>query len=213
MLVDGEVVRDSIGVHIRGVLHIGAHLCEERIMYNNTWNVPDSNIIWVEAIPELVEINNRNGNNCYCSVLDETVGNRSFFITNNGQSSSILELGTHKHHYPYIVVEKTLSVKTETLPMLFTRNNLSPSDYNVWNLDIQGAELAVLKGGKEYLQYVDAIYTEVNQEEIYNDCCRIEEVDSFLTEHGFTRIITKMMPEKWGDALYVRRNNGIVVVR
>ena len=212
MLVDGKVLLDIIDKPIRGVIHIGAHLCEERTMYNNTWKVPDNKIVWIDAIPELVEINKQNGNNCFCSALDEVSRKTSFYITNNGQSSSLLELGTHKTYYPYIVVERTLSVETETLATFLDRNGLSSSDYNVWNLDIQGSELSVLKGGQEHLKHVDAIYTEVNQEEVYKDCCKIEELDEFLDQHGFVRVITKMMPEKWGDALYIRRNDSVVVV-
>jgi FkbM family methyltransferase len=212
MLIDGKVILDSIGKPMRGVLHIGAHMCEERAMYNHTWKVPDNKIVWIEAIPELVEINKQNGNNCYCAALDEVSKNASFYITNNGQSSSLLELGTHKTYYPDIVVNRILSVETETLATFFQRNQLSPSDYNVWNLDIQGSELSVLKGGQEYLKHVDAIYTEVNQEQVYKGCCTLEELDTFLHGYGFVRVVTKMMPEKWGDALYVRRNDSVVVV-
>jgi FkbM family methyltransferase len=207
MLIDGVSIRrelERLGKTITGVIHIGAHLCEERAMYNTVWNVPDDRIVWIEAIPELVDHNTRNGNRCYCAVLDEVSRPITFYVTNNGQSSSLLELGTHKTYYPDIVVSRTFQAETQTLPGFLAAHALSPSGYNVWNLDIQGNELSVLKGSVDILKHVDAVYTEVNEEEVYKKCCTLDEVDVFMKTNGFCRIMTKMMPEKWGDALYVR---------
>lgn len=207
MLLDGGTIRtllESLGKKITGVVHIGAHLCEERNMYNTVWNISDEHVVWIEAIPELVEQNNRNGIRCYNAVLDEVSRPVTFYVTNNGQSSSLLELGTHKTYYPQIIVNRTFQVETETLPSFLVKHNISPSMCNVWNLDIQGNELSVLKGAVSILKHVDAVYTEVNEEEVYKKCCTLDEVDAFMKSNGFIRMMTRMMPEKWGDALYVR---------
>ena len=42
------------GIFVRGVLHLGAHECEEQMQYIND-GVPKENIDWIEANPELVE--------------------------------------------------------------------------------------------------------------------------------------------------------------
>ena len=42
---------------------------------------------------------------------------------------------------------------------------------NFLNLDIQGAELKALKSLQDYLHKVDYIYTEVNVDYLYVDCC------------------------------------------
>jgi hypothetical protein len=42
----------SISKPIRGVIHIGAHECEERDGYFKHFHLNDSQIIWIEAIPE-----------------------------------------------------------------------------------------------------------------------------------------------------------------
>ena len=40
-------------------------------------------------------------------------------------------------------------------------------DYNFINMDVQGYELEVLKGGTKVLEKVDYVYCEVNRDEVY----------------------------------------------
>ena len=70
----------------------------------------------------------------------------------------------------------------------------------------QGAELKALKGAKNLLKNVRAVYSEVNREELYAGCALIEEVDEFLKEFGFIRTDTKFTEFGWGDALYLKQN-------
>ena len=187
-----------------GVLHIGAHECEELKDYVNEGVDPD-NIYWIDAIQEKVDaMINRGIPNVYCAALDNKESIVKFHITNNGQSSSLLDLGTHKQSYPYIHVTESRDVKTQTLKKFLELNNLDMEGHNFWNLDIQGKELDVLNSGKEHLVYADAIYCEVNTEEVYRGCGVLNDLDIFLNEHGFKRVKIKMTDVGWGDALYVR---------
>jgi hypothetical protein len=70
-------------------------------------------------------------------------------------------------------------------------------------MDVQGFELEVLKGGKQTLDQVDYVYTEVNRDEVYEDNVYIEELDVFLSD--FSRVETEWTGETWGDALYIRK--------
>jgi len=194
-------------IQIKGILHVGAHECEEKSMYNTTWKIPDTDIVWIDANEDLIKKNTAAGiPNCFAAVLDETEHDAVFHITNNGQSSSLLEFGTHSADYPWCVVTEDRTVKTQTLSQFFQRNSLNPAKYNVWNFDIQGVELQVLRGSKELLQYADVIYSEVNTDDVYKGCGKLDELDTLLKEYGFERVITKMTGAKWGDALYVRVN-------
>ena len=40
---------------VRGVLHLGAHECEERAGYLNHFKLTDNEIIWIEANPQKVD--------------------------------------------------------------------------------------------------------------------------------------------------------------
>lgn len=209
MLIDANTLKNILekcSIHIKGILHVGAHECEEKYDYNNILNILDDNIIWVDANKTLTDNNIRRGIlNCYTAALDETEKTITFNITNNGQSSSLLELGTHKVMYPGIYVTEKRIVHTQTLEQFFERNVLDITKYNLWNFDIQGSEYAVFKGSEHLLQYADVIYTEVNTANVYEGCGQIEQLDSLLLKHGLRRIATCMYGDQnWGDAIYVR---------
>jgi hypothetical protein len=130
-----------------------------------------------------------------------------FKITNNGQSSSLLELGTHSESYPQILVVEERKVRTETLLHLFDRIQKDPKKYNVWNFDIQGSEFSVFKGSPYLLQYADAIYTEINTGDVYKGCGQVDKLDELLGLYGLQRVMTHLTTESWGDAIYVRVGN------
>jgi FkbM family methyltransferase len=209
MLIEPAEVKalfDKYNISAKGVLHVGSHWCQEKDFYNKILNVSDENIIWVDANKDVIEQNIRNGiPNCYTAALDETEQTKYFNITNNGHSSSLLELGTHKDMYPAILVSEKRVVRTQTLAQFFERNVLDISKYNIWNFDIQGSEYAVFKGSEHLLKYADVIYAEVNTDDVYKQCGKLPDLDELLGKHGLTRIITNMYGDHgWGDAIYIR---------
>ena len=191
------------GIRIRGVLHIGAHECEELKDYV-AQGVSAAAIDWIEANPELVDRMAARGIRVHQAAVSDTEAELPFHITNNGQSSSLLEFGTHAESYPWCRVVKTLTVKTETLRGIVARTGIPVSERNFWNLDIQGSELAALRSAGDLLRHVDAIYAEVNTQEVYKSCGKLPELDAFLTECGFKREMIRMTDAGWGDALFVR---------
>ena len=44
------------------------------------------------------------------------------------------------------------------------------------------------------------------EDELYKKCGLIHEIDEFLLEYNFKRVITNMTIHGWGDALYVLDN-------
>ena len=86
------------------------------------------------------------------------------------------------------------------LYILFPLNNVIP---NFWNFDIQGAELMALKGAIHSIRYAKALYLEVNEKELYKNCGLIGEIDAFLYNYHFKRVITNITQHGWGDALYI----------
>ena len=192
---------------ITGILHIGAHECEELEDYVRS-GVDPSKIYWIDAIQEKVHMMNaRNIPNVFCAALDNKEVAVKFYITNNGQSSSLLDLGTHEQWYPHIHVVESREVKTQTLKSFIETNQISMNGCNFWNLDIQGKELDVLRSGEEYLKYADAVYCEVNLEEVYKGCGMLDDLDEFLSSKGFDRVKISITEYRWGDALYVRRKS------
>ena len=110
MLIPEEKIAQYLKDKVTGVVHIGAHKCEELNFYHKI-GLKNKDILWIEANPKLVEEIEKNNKNLdenkinivqamLAEVDDET---RSFMITNNGQSSSFLEFGTHKNLYREVV--------------------------------------------------------------------------------------------------------------
>jgi FkbM family methyltransferase len=189
---------------IKQILHIGAHECEERGSYNKI-GVKDSNIIWVDANEELVNkmLKDKDVRITHAIVSDKDNEDCEFILTNNVQSSSLLELDTHLQHAPYVTESKRIKGKTITIDTLLKD---IPNDINFVNMDIQGAELKALKGMTQLLNTCQYLYLEVNNEDLYKGCARIQEIDHFVGHFGFERVETSWTPANWGDAFYMKTN-------
>ena len=193
---------------VNGVIHIGAHECEERSEYKTRFDLGDDKILWFEALPHKVEQIKQMYpevkiyNECMSNTDDVMV---EFIVTNNFQSSSMLELKTHLQEHPHIFEISRIWLPTRRLDTFVKQHNILFSEFNFMNLDIQGAELLALQGCGDLLKHVDYIYTEVNEKELYQGCCLVSDLDTFLNEWGFVRVLTHMTQYGWGDAFYIRK--------
>jgi len=192
-------------IHLNGVFHVGAHECEELIDYIKN-GIQYDNIVWVEGNKDIYNrMCERGIKNMIHAVVDEFSGKEvTFNITNNGQSSSILDLGTHQQHHPDVWVTSKQTYITTNIQDIAKEHNLNFTKYNFWNFDIQGAELLALKGAGDLLYFPNALYLEVNTEKVYKDCALIEEIDAYVAKFKFKRVLTKMTSAGWGDALYIK---------
>jgi len=194
----------SNNITIDGAFHIGAHDCEELTFYNQL-GLKNEEVVWIDAIPKkVVEATNKGIPNVYNAVItDKDYEDVIFNVSNNGQSSSVLEFGTHSIEHPWVVYVDKIQQKSITIDTFFEKNNIDASKYNFWNFDIQGAELMALKGAIKSIQHAKALYLEVNEKELYKNCGLITEIDTFLSNYNFKRVLTDMTPHGWGDALYI----------
>ena len=203
MLISLHELFKKYNINFKGILHVGAHECEEIKDYC-TYIEPNK-ILWIEALEDKVKLCKSRYPNTFIenAVVSDKVEIVKFNRSNNGQSSSILELGLHKHFHPDVWYTNSYEVETKMLKDIITKYNI---EYNFLNLDIQGVELKALKGMEEYLPNVDYIYTEVNSDYVYENCCIITEIDSYLEKFGLFRVETKWCENyRWGDAFYIRK--------
>lgn len=190
----------------KGILHIGAHMCEERALYNSI-NIRDKDTLWIEAIGEIVAYVkkiNENINIVQAVITDKDDEELSFMITNNKESSSIFNFGTHAIEHPHVFEIERRRLKSITLNTLFERNNIPHDRFDFINIDIQGAELKALKGAVHILPHIKAIYAEVNEKMLYEGAGLLPELDEYLATFNFKRVITNMTQHGWGDALYIK---------
>ena len=124
---------------------------------------------------------------------------------NNGQSNSLLEPSLHLKQYPHIVFENTIDVEMVKLDDFIDKNYKEEiTNYNMINIDVQGYELEVFKGASNTLENIDYIITEVNRDEVYVGCAKVNELDEFLKKYNFSRVETTWDGITWGDAFYVK---------
>ena len=151
MLIKQETVMEALArasITVKGVLHVGAHECEELPFYQRIGVAPNK-CVWIDAVQSKVDQALARGiPNVFKAVVSDTDNATvTFHVTNNVQSSSILEFGTHEKNYSWVHVVGSTQETTTTLDTFFKEKGLDPTAYDFWNFDIQGAELMALKGG------------------------------------------------------------------
>jgi hypothetical protein len=207
MLIDFKEINKILvenNIDIIGAFHVGAHECEE-LQFYNTLGLKNKDVVWIEAIPSKVnEAITRGVPNVYNAVITDKDDEEIVFnVSNNCQSSSVLEFGTHSIEHPNVVYVDKIHQKSITIDTFFERNDIDASKYNFWNFDIQGAELMALKGSIQSIKHASALYLEVNEKELYKNCGLISDIDDFLSKYNFKRMSTSMTCHGWGDALYI----------
>lgn len=136
-------------------------------------------------------------------------GQAQFHVTNNdGESSSLLDLGTHREHFPQVQVADTLTVTTRRLDSLLAEHGLRPPDVMI--VDVQGAELQVLGALGEALRgRLRLLYTEVSLEPLYAGGGLLADVEALLAPRfvnlGFASINAQVTTH--GNAVFAARDD------
>lgn len=205
MLITYKELIQKYNIKVSGILHVGSHECEELNDYLN--GVESNNIYWVEGQESLVDKMRQKGiPNLYNALIDLVDDTEvTFHIYNNGQSSSILELGTHSTHYPQVHYVSSHKQKTTRLDSFIEKHSIPIDRVNFLNIDIQGVELRALKSMEKYLQHIDYIYTKVNTEEVYKGCDLIDSMNTYLKSFRFELWDYRIYRQfGWGDAFYIK---------
>jgi len=112
--------------------------------------------------------------------LADFSGEADLHITKNIASSSLLPINEKAEHVE-VVQDRIIKVAVDTLDSFFKECQ----DVLLIKLDVQGAELKVLKGGTETLKRTKLVLTEVSVVEMYQGGCLYFELDAFLRGNGF----------------------------
>lgn len=151
---------------------------------------PTATIHSVEALPDsYAKLINRFASDpnfvAYNTAVSDQVGTIDFFLCqDNTGSSSMLEMSDiHKTAYPSTQKNTKLTVPTTTLDKLLVDVKLDKEV--MLKIDVQGAELIVLRGAEETLKKTTIVFAEVNFQELYKDCVLFDELYAFLRGYGF----------------------------
>lgn len=115
--------------------------------------------------------------------LSDSAGKAELHISKRSDSSSLLPIGEGQTTaYPGTEEATTELIELETLDALLPDPPKGPV---LLKIDVQGAELSVLRGAEQTLKSVDAIFVECSFVELYEGQALANEVIEFLAERGF----------------------------
>jgi FkbM family methyltransferase len=207
MLIPFNHLFQKYNIHTSGVLHLGANTGQE---FEEYARLGIREIIWVEALPDLFselikKVRATDDALCIC-VSDKDDELVTFNVASNGgQSSSILEFGTHSKEHPSVVFTRQIEIRTSRIDSAFKERGIEIEEDDWFlNIDLQGAELKALKGMDTLLHHFKYAYIEVNEKELYKGCPLVGEIDMYLAGFGFVGKEVKMTGAGWGDKLYIR---------
>lgn len=210
MIIDIQKIIKQYNLNIQGAIHIGAHHGQEveSYIYNNIKNIicfepVESSFIVLESL-----------HSEKCDLFQLALGNNNkkikMNIANNGQSSSILNPKVHLDQYPHIkfeTQEEIQMVKLDDFMIFYNSNHKNKNKkFDFINIDVQGYELEVFKGAKDYLNNVMCINAEVNKDFLYENCALVNEIDDYLSQYNFKRVETVWEGNTWGDAFYIKQS-------
>ena len=183
----------------KNILFIGANNMNEISHYANIYQ----NGIFIEALPEVfiqLQKNLTDANETYktnyiamnCLISDKSEQEYIFNIfSNGGASSSIYECNPSQWKWGSVVKvgeTKLKSTTIETILYSLKEHNWDTLRYDLV-LDVQGAELDVLKGFNiNSFKNIDKITTEISTREFYKNGVLFNDLNSFITNIGFKLI-------------------------
>jgi FkbM family methyltransferase len=191
------------------ILEAGAHHGEDTIKISATW--PKAKIFAFEPLKtSFRKLHDATANllnvQCYQYALSNINGKADFHICITGDGASSLLKPNSILDKWMIFTKQVIKVDTIILDHWAEINNVNKIDF-MW-LDMEGAELMVLKASPEILSKVKVIYTEVNYQEFREGNCFYKDINDYLLSQGFKEIWNhswNVDEQSWqGNVLYVR---------
>ena len=142
--------------------------------------------------------------------LGEKDGEATFYRSQSSPSSSLLRMGdAHKELYPHTSMVVPEKVSTRRLDSY--ADAIEVQGGLLLKIDVQGAEMGVLRGAPKLLRRADAVIAEVGYLGLYEGQSTIGEISGLLGEYGLTFmgfVDQKVRPADslpvYGDVLFVR---------
>lgn len=188
-----------------GVIHVGANVGHEAQEYEDR----GLRVLWIEPIDEVfAKLSARISDfprqmALQALVTDQDGKEYEFHIANNeGGSSSIYDFAEHKDIWPDVRFERTICLKSTTLPRLCSENRVNIREYDCLVMDTQGSELLVLQGAEPILKQFKFIKTEAADFEAYAGCAKVDAIVAFLRGHGFEEVRRRQFAQKPGGGGY-----------
>jgi FkbM family methyltransferase len=204
------------------IFDIGACEGESSIRYSKLF--PKAKIYTFEPLPAnfaLVKDNIKQyqSNNIqpFQVCLSDAVGETVFYVSSGkpenaadedwnygNKSSSILPPAEKTSDvHGWLKFENEIKVQTTTLKDFCFEKQIAHIDFI--HMDVQGAELMVLKGANDFIQKINMIWLEVEAVELYKGQPLKNEIEAFMQNKGFVKIADTVYTTA-GDQFWVRKD-------
>jgi FkbM family methyltransferase len=203
------------------IFDVGACEAEDSIRYSNLF--PKAKIFAFEPLPEnylkakenIEYFNKSNQIFLYPFAINDKEGEYKFYVSSGNpriygnisdwdfgnKSSSLLKPGKIKQTHEWLKFNRVIKVQTKTLCSFCSHNDIKK--INFLHIDVQGAELNVLKSAGDLLYDTDLIWLEVSVLELYKNQALEKDIRNFLNQK-FELMLSKIEGSS-GDQLYVNR--------
>jgi FkbM family methyltransferase len=204
------------------IFDIGACEGESSIRYSRLF--PNSNVFCFEPIPTNISLIEQNietfGATSVRAIeicLSDSIGEAEFHVSSGkpdefknkevdwefgNKSSSLLPPDKTLETYKWLEFKKTIKVKTTRLDTFLSSRNITIVDFA--HMDVQGAELMVLKGAGEKISSVKNIWLEVEAIPLYKGQPVKKDVEAFLGKLGYIKLIDTV-DKVAGDQFWSKR--------
>ena len=194
-----------------GVCHVGSSTLQEAKEY---FNNGVRHVMAVEAIPEVFRRMKAHAESfaweslvCINACITDKDGEEMNFkiSSNDGESSSIYDFGTHAQMHPDVSFVDEVTLISSRLDTIIQREKIVMDKYNFLNVDLQGADLLAIKSLGDNLKFFSYAYVEVNRTAVYQGCALSHEVDTYMATFGFVPVETKWIDNQWGDCFFMKK--------
>jgi len=213
-LAEGEplrafLARPLIAGQVRTLYFIGCHTFHERDWFFNTFRNLE-HLYLFEPLPNVrAQLEHDFARHPVVKVFPYAIsdhdGEAVFHVTNNLQSSSLLDMKEHKQLFPGVNAIGDIAVPKRRLETVIQEHGLADPD--LLFIDVQGAEYQVLSGiERERLDRVKIIFTEASTVEVYEGAKLLSDLSDFLgSAFHFIGFEDMLGSKVHGDALYLNR--------
>jgi 2-O-methyltransferase len=179
--ISRELIRACVGKENPTILEIGCNDGSDSLWFLECFKCPK--IFCFEPDPRAIarfkrKVGQRSSVHLIEMALSDREGELEFYQSGGDSSGgfgeceegwdysgSIKKPKNHFKVYPWVSFDRTIRVKTSTLDAWCAENAIGPIDF-IW-MDVQGAELDVIRGAQKMLAQAKFIYTEYSNRELY----------------------------------------------
>jgi FkbM family methyltransferase len=197
------------GMQCRGIIHVGANSGQE---FEDYQAAGLDCVLYIEPIPAVFkELQQHVAGDPRHRAIQALCADRSgeeyeFNVASNaGESSSILAFSGHAEEHPNVRFESKIKLTSSTLDdIVFGTPGIDIASLDCLVIDVQGAEMKVIKGADRTLSHCRFLFCEVSVGGLYEGDTPYKEVVSVLEGYGYQLRSLDINQHGWGNAFLVK---------